>query len=72
VDQLQPAELERLQAGVGEVDDRESKVPERHTLVEERAAPVRPAMREPVQHALDGLPLGRPSWRDDAAEPAHG
>ena len=73
MDQLEPAvpACEGLQARVREVDDREPEVAERDAGCLERAPPVRPAVRELGEHALDGLGLGRPVERNDAAEAAH-
>src|SRR5581483_3926285 len=62
---------ERLEAGVGEVDDRESKVAEAHTVVGEDAAPVGAAMLDPVEHRVDARPVRRPVEVDDPAEAAH-
>src|SRR5207244_9837314 len=62
---------ERLEARVGEVDDREPAEAERDALRRVTAVAVRPAVVELRGHSLDGLGLGRPPERHDPADPAH-
>ena len=71
VQQLQLTVRHRLQAGVGEVDDREAQMPETGRVVDEDAASVRTAVREIVEPSLDDLPLGRPVEVDHSREAAH-
>ncbi len=62
---------ERLEARVGEVDDREPEVAEADAVVAEDTAAVGPAVRQPVEHLLDVVARWRGGEVDDTAEAAH-
>src|SRR5581483_9312229 len=71
VQELKLAVLHRLEPGVGEIEDRQPQVAEAHAVLCEDAAPVRAAVAELVEPALDGGAGGGPVELDDAAEAAH-
>ena len=73
VQELQRAVVarERLAAAVGEVDNRESRMPERDSRRLEEALAVRPAVTELGEHRADNLRLRWPIERRHPADAAH-